>query len=73
MEKPSQSTVKIGNKTKVTQPKKKKKINDLSNNPRLNQIKLALSLNFKASQNVVHLTRPITLQIGVLQQEPSFG
>ena len=70
MEKPSQSTVKIGNKTKVTQPKE---INDLSNNPRLNQIKPALSLNFKASQNGVHLARPTTLQTGVLQQEPPFG
>lgn len=29
--------------------------------PRLNQIKLALSLNFKPSQNLVHLTGPIVI------------
>ena len=50
-----------------------KKINDLSYNPRINQIKLALSLHFKPSLNLVHLKGPIAVQTLVLQWEPSFG
>lgn len=36
-----------------------RKINNISNSLRLNQIKLALHLNFKGSQELIHLRSPI--------------